>query len=141
MDFSRQEYWSGQLFPSPGDLPNPGIKPRSPTLQADSSPAEPQGKPENTGVGSLSLLQWLFSTQELNQDLLLCRQIELSGKPFRILVNTYIGFLTSHVKCAMYVHLLHISITLVPQKIMSKRLSKVKHHETPIVNQNICLNS
>ena len=43
-------------FPSPGDLPNPGIEPRSPTLRADSLPAEPQGKPKNTGVGSLSAL-------------------------------------------------------------------------------------
>ena len=43
--FSRPEYWNGQPFPSPGDLPNPGIEPRSPTLQADSLPAEPQGKP------------------------------------------------------------------------------------------------
>ena len=39
--FSRQEYWSGLPFPSPGDLPNPGIKPGSPTLQADSLPSEP----------------------------------------------------------------------------------------------------
>ena len=45
MEFSRPEYWSGQLFPSPGDLPNSGIAPRSPTLQADSLPAEPPGKP------------------------------------------------------------------------------------------------
>ena len=45
MDFSRPEYWSGQPFSSPGDLPNPGIKPRLPTFQADSLPAEPQGKP------------------------------------------------------------------------------------------------
>ena len=45
MEFSRPEYWSGQAFPSPGDLPKPGIEPRSPTLQADSLPAEPQGKP------------------------------------------------------------------------------------------------
>ena len=66
MEFSRPEYWSGQPFPSPGDLPNPGIKPRSPALQADSLPAEPQGKPKNTGAGSLSLLQWIFTTQELN---------------------------------------------------------------------------
>ena len=44
MGFSRQEYWSGLPFPSPGDLPNPGIEPRSPSLQADSSPAEPPGK-------------------------------------------------------------------------------------------------
>ena len=47
MEFSRQEYWSGLPFPSPGDLPNPGIKPRSPTLQADSLPSVPPGKPIN----------------------------------------------------------------------------------------------
>ena len=41
MEFSRPEYWSGWPFPSPGDLPNPGIEPRSPALQADSLPAEP----------------------------------------------------------------------------------------------------
>ena len=45
MEFSRQEYWSILPFTSPGDLPNPGIKPRSPSLQADSLPAGPQGKP------------------------------------------------------------------------------------------------
>ena len=46
MEFSRQEYWSGQPFPSPGDLLDPGIEPSSPTLQADSSPTEPPGKTE-----------------------------------------------------------------------------------------------
>ena len=76
MEFSRLEYWSGLPFPSPRDLPNPGIEPRSPSLQADSSPAEPTGKPKNTGVGSLSLLQWIFPTQESN---LHCRQI-LTGR-------------------------------------------------------------
>ena len=45
LGFSRQEHWSGLPFPSPGDLPGPGIKPRSPSLQADSLPAEPPGKP------------------------------------------------------------------------------------------------
>ena len=54
MEFSRPEYWSGEPFSSPGDLPNPGVKPRSPALQVDSLPAEPQGKPKNTGVGSPS---------------------------------------------------------------------------------------
>ena len=44
MAFYRPEHWSGYPFPSPGDLPNPGIKPRSPVLQAYSLPAEPQGK-------------------------------------------------------------------------------------------------
>ena len=45
MGFSRQEYWSGLPFPSPGDLPNPGIEPRSPTFQADALTSEPPGKP------------------------------------------------------------------------------------------------
>ena len=45
MEFSRQEYWSGLPFPSPGDLPDPGILPESPALQVDSLPSEPPGKP------------------------------------------------------------------------------------------------
>ena len=56
--FSRQEYWTRLPFPSPGDLPNPGIQPRSPALQVDSLPAEPQGSPnesENCSVLSDSL--------------------------------------------------------------------------------------
>ena len=71
MEFSRLV---GTL-PSAGDLPNPGTEPRFPTLQADSLPVEPQGKPKNTEVGSLSLLQWIFLTQESNRGLLHCRQI------------------------------------------------------------------
>ena len=43
--FSRQENWSGLPFPSPGDLPNPGIEPGSPALQTDALPSEPPGKP------------------------------------------------------------------------------------------------
>ena len=54
-------------MPPPRDLPNPGIEPRSPALQADSFPSELPGKPKNTGVGSLSLLRWIFPTQELNR--------------------------------------------------------------------------
>ena len=75
MGFSRQEYWSGLPCPPPGELPNPGIEPRSPTLQADSLPSEPPGKPQNTGVGILSLLQGNFPTQESNWVFLHCRQI------------------------------------------------------------------
>ena len=75
MKFSRQEYWSGLSFPSPWYLLNPGIEPRSPALQADSLPPEPPGKPRNTGVGSLSSLQGIFPTQELNRGLLHCRWI------------------------------------------------------------------
>ena len=51
MEFSRQEYWSGLPFPSPGDLPDPGIKPRFPTLQADSLPFESPGSPTFILVG------------------------------------------------------------------------------------------
>ena len=60
MEFSRPKYWSGWPFPSPGDLPNPGIESRSPELQVDSLPSESPGKPKNTRVGSLVLLQWIF---------------------------------------------------------------------------------
>ena len=64
----------GSLSLLKGDLHNLAIEPRSPTLQADSLLAEPPGEPKNTGVGSLSLLQWLFLTQESIQGLLHCRQ-------------------------------------------------------------------
>ena len=48
LEFSRQEYWSGLPFPSPGDLPNLGIKPGSPALQADTLLSEPPGKPQKS---------------------------------------------------------------------------------------------
>ena len=83
--FSRQEYWSGFPCPLPGDLPKPGIEPRSPTLQVDSLPAEPPGKPKNTGVGSLSILQGIFPSQESNQGLLhswwILYQLSYQGSP------------------------------------------------------------
>ena len=50
MEFSRQEYWSGLPFPSPGNLPNLGIKPRSPSLQSDSLPSEQAGKPYSSSL-------------------------------------------------------------------------------------------
>ena len=55
MGFSRQECWSGLPFPSPGDLPDPGIKPRSPSLQADALPSEPPGKLGVTGKFGLGV--------------------------------------------------------------------------------------
>ena len=73
----------------PGNLPNPGIEPISPALQVDSLPSEPLGKPKNTRVGSLSLLQGIFLTQELKQDLLHCRhilyQLSYQGSPIHCL--------------------------------------------------------
>ena len=49
--FSRQEYWSGLPFPSPGDLPDPGINPRSPAFQAHALTSEPPGKPNDSYKG------------------------------------------------------------------------------------------
>ena len=66
MKFSRNEYWSGLPFPSPGDLPDPGIEPGSPTLQADALPSEPPGNLPYNNKGSLlaiSLVQLLSSVQ------------------------------------------------------------------------------
>ena len=50
MGFSRQEYWSGLPFPSPEDLPDPGIEPGSPALEADTLTSEPLGKPQKGSV-------------------------------------------------------------------------------------------
>ena len=52
MGFSRQKYWSGLPFPSPGNLPNPGIEPRSPALQEDSLLSVPPGKPQESIAGT-----------------------------------------------------------------------------------------
>ena len=62
-------------YPPPGDLPKPGIKPKFPALQVDSLPTEPPEKSKNTAVGSLSLLQGIFPTEESNWGLQHCRQI------------------------------------------------------------------
>ena len=81
MEFSRPEY-------------NPCIEPRSLALQADSIPVEPQGKPKNTGVGSLSLLQGIFPAQELNWSLPHCRkipyQLNYQGSPKYIYIYIHI---------------------------------------------------
>ena len=85
--FSRRESQWLQC-PPPGDLPNPGIEPRSPASQADYLPSEPPGKPKNTRVGSLSLLEGDFPTWESNQGLMHCRQIlyQLSYREAQVLV-------------------------------------------------------
>ena len=89
--FSRQDYQSELPCPPPGDLPNPGIRPKSPALQADSLLSEPPGKSENTGVGSLFLLQGIFPTQETNGGLLHCRcilfQLSYQGSPKELYSN------------------------------------------------------
>ena len=74
MECSRPEHWNTQPFPSPGDLPNPGIEPKSLSLQVNSLPAEPQGSPRILEWQPIPS-PWIFLIQELNRGLLHCRQI------------------------------------------------------------------
>ena len=84
----------GNLSLLQGDLPNSGIKPRSPALQVDSLPAEPQVKPKNTGVGSLFLLQQIFATQESKQGYPALQVVslptELPGNPGGEWIHVYV---------------------------------------------------
>ena len=89
-------------MPSSRDLPNPGIKHRIPTLQADSLLSEPPRNPKNTGVGSLSLLQGIFPIQEPSWDLLHCTQIlyQLSyqGSPYISIIIFNVNGLSTPIK-------------------------------------------
>ena len=97
-EFSRpgQNTGVGSLSVSQRNLPNLGIGPRSPALQVDSLPAEQPGKPRNTGVGSPSLLWWIFLTQESNWGLLHRRwilyQLSYRGSPIlHMMVYIYVN--------------------------------------------------
>ena len=98
MEFSKQEYWSGLPFPSPGDLPNPGIESRSPTLQADSLLTEPPGNPLNAlGVplNSLGALKHISNSHSPDRNYhqstctsLRKTSVSLSASEFFIPTNT-----------------------------------------------------
>ena len=79
MGFSRQEYWSGLPFPSPGDLPDPGIEPGSPAFQADSLPSELPGKP--SGPNTPRIILKYFISFSLPYMLLLSRLFTLLNIP------------------------------------------------------------
>ena len=109
MGFSRQEYQRGCHAFLQGNLPNPGIKPRSSALQVGSLPTEPPGKPRNTGEGSLSLLQRIFPTQESNWGLLYCRwilyQLSYGEAPKEAVSrkqNANLMYPSSNPRCASY---------------------------------------
>ena len=89
-------------------------------LQADSLPAEPQGKPKNTGVGSLYLLQWIFLTQESNQGLLHCRRIlyQLSY----VLTTKEFSFFKSSFHCAWLKSATMTSTSLLYRKGATTRI-------------------
>ena len=96
----------GSQFPSPRDLPNPGIKPRSPALQADSLLAKPPWKPKNTGVGSLSLLQGNSLTQESDRSLQHCRQIlYLLSYQGSLFFYIYISLVCIYIYSPIYIYI------------------------------------
>ena len=107
-------------MPSPGDLPNPGIDPRSPLLQADYLLSEPPGKPKNTGVGSLSLFHGIFQTQESNQGLLHCRQI--------LYQLSYQGSPYIHI----YIYIFRFPSQLDHQRALSRSTSRVVYFITEL---------
>ena len=67
MGFSRQEYWSGLPFPSPGDLPDPGIQPGSPALEADALTSEPPGKPYKMERGAQTAFVSTKTSEDISQ--------------------------------------------------------------------------
>ena len=86
MEFSRQKYWSGLPFPSPGDLPDPGIEPRFPTLQADGLLSEPPGKPLYTCTTSnLSIFCWWTFRFFQESCLTLCNPMDSNMPGFPVL--------------------------------------------------------
>ena len=92
--------------PPPGDLPNPGIKPRSPAVQVDSLPSEPPWKPKNTGVGSLSLLQGNSLTQESDRSLQHCRQIlYLLSYQGSLFFYIYISLVCIYIYSPIYIYI------------------------------------
>ena len=147
MGFSRQEYWSGLPFPSPGDLPYPGTETRSPALQADSLLAEPQGKPKNTEMGSLSLLHWIFPTKESNQGLLHCReilyQLSYEGSPYQTNSKEIKCFFFQlnyhHCNVQLFIDFSWISlvlITIVPMHLMNQlTMNSIYHPNLSTSNQ------
>ena len=121
-------------FPFSRDLPNPWIEPRSPALQADYLPAEPQGKPKNTRVGSLSLLPWIFPTQESNQGLLHCwwilYQLSYQGSPVTSEMQ---------IKITLTNHLTPFRITTIKKNTVTnagKAVERWKHMHTVGGNAN-----
>ena len=77
LGLSRQEYWSGLTCPSPGDLPDPGIEPRSPTWQVDSLPSEPPEKPIRCGE---ELLNMNYGSHAKNKQIIATKLESMDGK-------------------------------------------------------------
>ena len=132
MGFPKQEYWSGLPFPSPGDFPDPWIKPTSSALQADSLPSEPPGKLKNTALGSLSLLQGIFPIQESNWGILHCRwilcQLSYEGS---------LGVPLKEALCSPFWSRSQSFLSQPPQQRACKHLSSVLLQTLPAVHSQL----
>ena len=92
MGFSRQEYWSGLPFLSPGDLPDPGIKPRSPAFQADALTSEPPGKPQSLKRLPFSVPKWAAYLVSAFGIILLHLQLTLEQHGLKLCRPTFTQF-------------------------------------------------
>ena len=110
MEFSRQEYWSGLLFPSPGYLPHPGIKPRSPTLQRESLSLSYQGSPPPPDKASFPLnLSHPFPTPRFSH-----MRMSLNNRSFLSTKNVLLNSNTSGACACVLSHLSHVWLFVTP---------------------------
>ena len=127
MGFSRQEYWSGLPFPSPGDLPDPGIEPRFPALQADTLTSEPPGNSRRWVMEDLALIYVIKCSAYV---------FMVSGLTFRSLIHFEFIFVYGVRKCSNFI-LLHGAVQFsqhhllkrlpLPHCIFLPPLSKIRH--------------
>ena len=91
-DFARQECWSGLPFPSPGDLPDPGIEPWSPTLQADALPSEPPGKRKQSKPHPIVIESWLCNAFILSYTIfkVLIQNLKIISLPYFYVIYFYV---------------------------------------------------
>ena len=125
MEFSRQEYWSGLPFPSPRDLPNPGIEPGFTALQADSLPSEPPGKVEKTCLNTLENT-YLNTLQEKK------KLLSIGSRKIIIVIHFFLGVLKNILLmlCAMLP--IHFSLfsglnSIINWELLSLKTLKISH--------------
>ena len=135
LGFSRQEYWSELPCPPPEDLPNPGIKPGSPELQADSLPSKPTGKPISPSCMLChSVMSDSLQLHGLQPTRLLCPQDspgKKTGAGCHALLQRIFPTQGSNLWLLCLLHCRHILYPLSHLKVKVKSLSRVRLFATP----------